>query len=224
MTIIRSPRRERDFTVLSNSVCLDYRLSMKALGLLVRLLARPDNWKTNSDCLSREFGVGRDQVRTVLNELQEFGYMQLNKVQDDAGHWSSTWTVYDEAGNYQPKPENRELGEPSLGNSGPITRTDLTRTDNKLSVVEKTVDQGKFITFWKSYPRKTNKAFAQKKFNQINPDETLFQTIMVSLSTFPFSKEEQYIPHASTWLNGRRWEDEMVVELSPFDRLVRGLK
>lgn len=146
MSIIRSPRIQRDFTIVSNSVCNDSRLSMRALGLLVRLLSRPDNWRTNSELLAREFGCGRDQMRAVLHELVEAGYMALAKFQDEKGRWGSVWRVYDEPqapesvqntppvtpqnpGSEAPTPENPYVGQPTpenpyLGSPGPITRTD----------------------------------------------------------------------------------------------------
>ena len=198
---------------------------MKALGLLVRLLARPDNWKTNSECLSREFGVGRDQIRNVLNELEEFGYMQLVKSQNELGHWNSVWYIFDDANEVVPKPENQGLGKPGSGDSGPITRTDLPRTDNKLFVLSNTVNtvtkNGKFELFWIAYPRKTNKSFAQKVFKKITFTDELFITMMQALKNFPFAKDPQYIPHPSTWLNGRRWEDELPQkELTDYEKAI----
>lgn len=214
MTIVRSPRKDRNFTVLSNEVCRDSRLSMRGLGLLVRLLSRPDNWRTNSDSLAREFDVGRDQIRNVLNELQEFGYMQLVKSQNKLGHWESTWYVYDDADHYQPEPENQGLGLPDSGTSGPLTRTDLTRTDNKQSVIQHLVVQQKdnFDLFWKAYPRKTNKGFAKKVFDKLKPTDDLLKKMLHSIEQQkPHWKDPQYIPHPSTWLNGERWEDEVSV-------------
>ena len=116
---------------------------MRALGLLVRLLCRPDNWQTNSETLAREFECGREQIRGVLRELSQAGYMKLRKTQSDNGHWSSAWHVFDkplrvdeqpdqakpEAG--KPEPGKPEPGKPYFGELGAITRTDLTRTDNK---------------------------------------------------------------------------------------------
>lgn len=218
MSIIRSPRKDRNFTIISNAVCLDQRLSMKALGVLVRLLSRPDNWSTNSDTLAREFGCGRDQMRSVLNELSEAQYMALNKVQDEKGHWASFWVVYDEpttSPNYYPKPEEPKTGLPEPGNpyfgeSGPITRTDLTRTDNKRKRSISN-DQPDFELFWTAYPRKTNKGFARTVFAKIKPDDTLLKKMISSIEQQKRSdqwKDPKYIPHPSSWLNGERWEDE----------------
>lgn len=117
MSIIRSPRPERGFTIVSNAVAQDERLSMRALGLLVRLLSRPDNWETNSATLAREFNVGREQMQGVLRELSEHGYMRLVKHRMDDGTFNSRWHVYDEPKTTQPEhgkpaPENPYSGEP----------------------------------------------------------------------------------------------------------------
>ena len=221
MTIIRTPRKERNFTILSNEVCRDTRLSMKALGLLVRLLSRPDNWNTNSESLAREFSVGRDQIRTVMNELSEFGYLQLVKKQDMSGHWSSTWYVYEEPHDFsitiEPKPEKPVVGKPSLGESGANTRTDLTRTDNKPSFLDVQQENTLFEIFWKAYPRKTNKAFARKCFDKAKVTQELLDKMLIAIAKQKKTSQWQmleYIPHPSSWLNGERWEDEVTLPTS----------
>ena len=136
MTIIRSPRKQRDFTIISNSVCLDQRLTMRALGVLVRLLSRHDNWRTNSEGLAAEFGVGRDAVRGALHELQKAGYIRMHKSQNAAGHWSSSWLVFDEPVTDDEASADgcadvgkADAGKPDVGKAGAITRTDVPRTD-----------------------------------------------------------------------------------------------
>lgn len=128
MSIVRSARKDRDFAILSNTLLQDQRLTMGALGVLVRLLSRPDNWETNSETLAREFKCGRDAVRTNLKKLQEIGYIRLHKRQDDLGRWSSTWMVFEEP---QETPETEKptdglpaTGKSTLGQSGAIQRTD----------------------------------------------------------------------------------------------------
>ena len=76
-------------------------------------------------------------------------------------------------------------------------------------------DEG-FASFWSAYPRKVSKAEAQKAFAKVNPDETLLATILSAVERAKASKDwtkddGQFIPHASTWLNQRRWEDEVAI-------------
>lgn len=71
-----------------------------------------------------------------------------------------------------------------------------------------------FEAFWVAYPRHTNKQAALKAFLRLNPDDVMMQTILKAISIQRQSDQwtrdgGQYIPHPATWLNGRRWEDEM---------------
>ncbi len=208
MSIIRSPRKEANFTIIANSVCLDNRLSMRALGLLVRLLSRPDNWCTNSESLAREFNCGRDQIRNTLQELSDFGYMELQKTQDSKGFWSSAWMVFDEP--TQPTPEKPTLGQPTpekptLGESGAITSTELTRTNTN------TASQEGFDEFWKAYPKKMAKPAALKAFRaaKIKDIKPLLDDIEACKDTESWQKSNgQFIPYPATYLNQRRWEKE----------------
>lgn len=74
-----------------------------------------------------------------------------------------------------------------------------------------------FDQFWARYPKRTAKAVAIKSWNKLKLDEPLFIAIMTALDNHKknpdWGKENgKFIPHASTWLNQRRWEDEVAVE------------
>jgi hypothetical protein len=69
-----------------------------------------------------------------------------------------------------------------------------------------------FDSFWKLYPRKTAKAEAQKAWAKLNPDHSLVTEIAAGLADHidcaDWVKDDgNFIPHGSTWLNQRRWED-----------------
>ena len=66
-----------------------------------------------------------------------------------------------------------------------------------------------FVEFWKIYPRKKNvsKKDAFRFFSKLTEAEKA----QVNEATKAFAvemkgKDEQYIPHPSTYINGRRWE------------------
>lgn len=70
-----------------------------------------------------------------------------------------------------------------------------------------------FADFWEQYPRKVSKAEAEKAFAKLRPDAELLVMILEGLDRSKNSDQwakdgGQFIPHASTWLNKRRWEDE----------------
>lgn len=215
MTIVRSPRVTRDFTIISNRVCLDERLSMRSLGLLVRLLSRPDNWHTNSETLAREFGVGREQMRATLQELVAAGYMTLSKKQDAAGHWSSHWIVFDEPQEVEPKSGEPEPGNPYAGGLGAIPRTDLTRTENNpLTPKGEQVPDG-FARFWECYPntRKVGKKSCLDKWKRKKLEDRADEIIQhVEAMKGSRAWREGFDPSPQTYLAQERWADGVAVQ------------
>ena len=70
-----------------------------------------------------------------------------------------------------------------------------------------------FSRFWAAYPLKKNKERARRAWRRLNPDLELCRLMSDGLNRDKQSSEWRkdggaYIPHPSTWLNGRRWEDE----------------
>lgn len=74
-----------------------------------------------------------------------------------------------------------------------------------------------FDLFWDAYPRHTAKPVAQKSYNKIiwsNKDkQAIHDKIMQGVQYLVDDIKAQiikkdYIPHASTWLNQERWQDE----------------
>jgi phage replication O-like protein O len=70
----------------------------------------------------------------------------------------------------------------------------------------------RFAIFWETYPRKVAKKTAFKAFEKLNPDEQLWQRMLAALESAQRTewrdRPRDKIPHAATWLNGERWEDE----------------
>ena len=69
-----------------------------------------------------------------------------------------------------------------------------------------------FRTFWTVYPRKTAKAVAAKAYAALRPSADLQAVILAAVRQQAASHDWQkdggrFVPHAATWLRGRRWED-----------------
>lgn len=74
-----------------------------------------------------------------------------------------------------------------------------------------------FEKFWSAYPRKVSKKEALKAFMRLEIDGSLFDRILSSLKqqcAAPAWQRDggKYIPHAATWLNGERWNDELAAD------------
>lgn len=69
-----------------------------------------------------------------------------------------------------------------------------------------------FEAFWKHYPRKVAVGTAKKAFEAAlkkEPDYEKIINAMIEQSKAWETKDKKYIPHASTWLNGERWNDQI---------------
>jgi hypothetical protein len=65
-----------------------------------------------------------------------------------------------------------------------------------------------FEGFWKAFPRKTDKARAKRSFLRLTKTE---QELAVSNIQRLYSETPaQFVPHPSTYLNGKRWEDQAI--------------
>ena len=67
-----------------------------------------------------------------------------------------------------------------------------------------------FEDFWINYPRKTDKAKAKVKWDRMKVNDELYQQIVTHCTTAFLGTDKNYIPHATTYLNGKRWEDEVI--------------
>lgn len=73
---------------------------------------------------------------------------------------------------------------------------------------------GWFDRFWAAYPRHVNKQGSMRAFEKLKPTEELLEKMIEAIGkqieSEQWTKDNgQYIPHPQTWLNGKRWEDEL---------------
>lgn len=72
----------------------------------------------------------------------------------------------------------------------------------------------RFEEFWKAYPRHIAKDAARKVWLKLAPDQAFTAHLIAAVQRHAKSLQWQkdggaFIPHARTWLNQKRWEDEV---------------
>lgn len=77
--------KNRNYSVINNTVLQDKRLSWKAKGLAAFLLSKPDDWLIIREVLKEESSDGETAVRTGLEELKRFGYLVRTRMQNERG-------------------------------------------------------------------------------------------------------------------------------------------
>ena len=94
----------------------------------------------------------------------------------------------------------------------PDNNTDINNKDN---ITFNSIEH--FDSFWKFYPRKAGKSQAMVAWRKLTLDQPTLIAIATNIQTRIASGEwaeenMQYIPHASTFLNQKRWEDEVITK------------
>ena len=88
------------------------------------------------------------------------------------------------------------------------------KNKNNISSADAEIPQG-FSDFWAVYPRKVSKQTALKAWRKLGVDDsmaiadTIIADVQRRVTGEWKGKDVQYIPHPATYLNQRRWEDEV---------------
>lgn len=95
----------------------------------------------------------------------------------------------------------------------PLTGELLDDQRSTKRTIDKSALKEWFAIFWKLYPRKVGKATAEKKFATKCKDQKTLDLIIASVGAHIANAwnlaEMNFIPHATTWLNQERWNDEV---------------
>jgi len=161
----------------------------------------------------------RRDISRSLTKLHDKGFIRLYKINGDGfgiiPHFKDHQNPHPhEAKSKIPDPECEMKCNDISCNVG--LNPDSLNPDslNQLPPIVPQKGDGRFDEFWKAYPRKVGKGAADKVWKRIKPNEHLFNQIMQALASqknMPQWVKDggQYIPHPATWLNQRRWEDDI---------------
>lgn len=141
-----------DFTTMSNHHLRNKKLSLKAVGLMSKILSLPDEWDYSLRGLAKLNTDGIDGVRSAVKELEEAGYIIRRQLRDKSGKMShSEYLVFeipelakpplDAPSLEKPTPVNPSTGEPVTGN--PIqsnTKQVTTQKENTLLINDSSIN------------------------------------------------------------------------------------
>lgn len=166
MTIITRKRRD-SFAIVPNAVANDERLTFEERGVLIYLLAKPNDWNVSAVDLMRRGGFGRDKAYRILQKLKTVGYLRRTQSKDQSGRFMAyDYEVHDSAvpdelplaqplpGNQDavaPLPDFPSTGLPVSGKSDTYKEPSEQRTESPLPPEGE--EEGRdFKLFWASWP------------------------------------------------------------------------
>ncbi len=97
MSVYRVNKKRSGYTLMANYHLRDKRLTLKAVGLLSKMLSFNDGWKFSTNGLAAICKEGPDAIRSALNELEDNGYLVRQRQRDSKGRISNTvFDIYEE--------------------------------------------------------------------------------------------------------------------------------
>jgi len=213
MPLIRGHHSFDDhFTQIPNAWLRDARISLGAKGLLAQLLSHAPGWRISQENLSFANGIGRDAIRTLINELLEAGYLMRSEDRErtEKGYLGGyVYTTQD------------PTAEPMLDNptqDNPLHKNNNLKKNN-LKNNERIYSDSEFDSFWNHYPKKVDKGAALRAFRRAIKD--LDPAVVIAgakaYAEDPNLPEKQFIKNPATWLNAEAWNNGPLPKLKKTD-------
>lgn len=188
-------------------------------------------WATNN-YFAKLYDVDISTISRWISHLKEKGYITVDLI-----YKNETKEIEKRVIKIIGIPINQSLDTYVPNNQEVLTETSRGCTQNNQEGIDKKVKENNtsinntsinkkniykkefFETFWKSYPKKTNKFKTEEWFKKNKPSEELIKLILTKLDKFKDTDEwkkdnGKYIPYPTTWLNQKRWEDEINISTS----------
>jgi len=113
--------------------------------------------------------------------------------------------------------ENPTKVEPTLNLSSTYVEPVFNREEKRREEKREKKDCVLFDQFWALYPRKTSKQYASKAFAKLSDDNQ--QKAIANIGRLYSETPLQFVPHAATYLNQARWDDQVIPRTNTFNNL-----
>lgn len=125
--------KKNNYTVVSNKILRNPKMSNKAKGFLIIVLSLPPEWDFSISGLRKIMPEGRDAIYSTINELISFGYCYREQTRDEKGKLGSSEYIFYE----EPQQEKPYVVIPYTENP-----TQLNKESNKVKIEESKDRQG----------------------------------------------------------------------------------
>ena len=271
MNIIHHFDYQHSFTMIPNQILCDSRLSWGARGLMAFIVNQKSGYSLSRDELIDASPMGRMGVKSLIDELQELGYLEISQSRE-GGKFGSSIMVAKLPGVSHSEPlsglptavepstvsmhtplntkvinntnlppivphdaevahvteplragaltDCDELGTYSILEIKPDTQQHWRKAAEVVQVSNANTPQkpqnaslSDFKVFWALVPRRVGKKAAERAWRAVERRGESVEAIegmRAYAAAFAQSGTElKYVPHPSTWLNRRGWEDDL---------------
>ena len=270
MNIIHHFDYQHSFTMVPNQILRDSRLSWGARGLMVFIVSRKPGYQLSRQELIEASPMGRMGVKSLIDELQELGYLEISQSREGGKFGSSIMVAKlpsvshseplsglptaaepstvslhtplntkvnnnnlppivphgdDVARATEPLRADAladydELGTEAILKIKPDTQQNWRKATEVVQISNANIPQkpqnapvSDFDTFWALVPRRVGKKAAARAWRAVERRGESFEAVegmRAYAAAFAQSGTDlKYVPHPSTWLNRRGWEDDL---------------
>ncbi len=190
------------------------KLLLRSVGTNGKLMFR-DIIPYTPEMLASITNTDKDTVVVATNMFVELGMMEklddgslfMNEVQNMVGSETAS------AKRVRAHRERKALAA-SKATKALQCNDQVTKSNTEIDTDKEDIYAQSFAQFYQKYPKKRNKQTALRSWMKLKPDADLLEKIMSSLEKHKLQPDwqkdnGQFVPYPSTWLNQRRWEDEL---------------
>lgn len=168
----------------------------------------------------RRKGVTESTIEKALLDLANSGSILLYDVGGESyfcfPNWADHQRIQTKRSKF-PAPSDGILKNPTVSHGESPPKSNPIRIQNpNPNPNSRGRAESDFEAFWNAYPRKVGKQKAFEAFKKVTvPLETLLGAVEAQKKSAQWTKNDgQFIPHPATWLNGKRWEDQLPADKS----------
>lgn len=210
--------------IIDNYMC---HLTGGQIKIILAIARKTIGWHKKTDQISNTqmaklTGLTIPGIKKAMNTLIECGIIKMNRSGTGKGIKTNYELCYNgKLSNIQLSlplaPINGKLSLPKKPSNGKLS---LPTKERKEILKKEKVTL--FNAFYKEYPKHRAKDKALKSWMKIKLDKELIETIMEAVNrqkeTEDWIKDNgKYVPYPATWLNQKRWEDEIEKEKDAYD-------
>jgi hypothetical protein len=171
----------------------------------------------------RRKGVTEATIEKSLQDLANIGSILLYDVDGESyfcfPNWADHQRIQTKKSRF-PSPDDGTLKKSTVSHgesppeSNPIQSESNPNPNTNPNPNPRETRGAEFEKFWTAYPRKEGKQKARSAFEKVAVSlDVLLIALESQKKSSQWTKDNgQFIPHAATWLNGKRWEDQLSVD------------
>jgi hypothetical protein len=197
------------FTALPNWVVRDPSYTANTFRFLAYLLSHEDGYEITYDQIERQTGLGRWAINEAAKLLTQFGWIEVSRPVAENGRFlAKSWIIKDPTSVGHSTMEPPHVGPFHYGATNGLKENKDSKKTTNLRKQKEQTSFSVFDEFWEAYPRKADKAKAQKAFDKALEISELKDIITgtVRYRDDP-NRLDQFTKYPATWLNAESWNN-----------------